>query len=198
MLIIVTSEVSPANHRSRYESSGSHGHKHKQHNRSRSSSEQRNRFREERNRSNRSRSRSRSAQQRHRSRSRSRSREQNQRHRSWSRSRESKQDSRPRGRTQHQEDRQQPKRSRSRNSGGADTTHSGKPGGNPAVWTPVEVGRFLVHEHFSWSIVNKFKQRNVCGANLLDMSDTQLLQLFGMDEMNIKHYRHAINGAKYD
>ena len=196
MLIIVTSEVSPANHRSRYESSGSHGHKHKQHNRSRSSSEQRNRFREERNRSNRSRSRSRSAQQRHRSRSRSRSREQNQRHRSWSRS--SKQDSRPRGRTQHQEDRQQPKRSRSRNSGGADTTHSGKPGGNPAVWTPVEVGRFLVHEHFSWSIVNKFKQHNVCGANLLDMSDTQLLQMFGMDEMNIKHYRHAINGAKHD
>jgi hypothetical protein len=86
---------------------------------------------------------------------------------------------------------QQPKRSRSRNTGGG----SGKPSGNPALWTRVEVGEFMTQNQFSWSIVNKFKEHNVCGANLFDMSDNQLVQ-FGMDEMNIKHYRQAIRMAQ--
>jgi hypothetical protein len=58
----------------------------------------------------------------------------------------------------------------------------------------VEVGEFLKHEHFNWSIIRKFKERNVCGANLSGLSDRQLAQLFGMDEMNIKHYHAAMLG----
>jgi hypothetical protein len=50
-------------------------------------------------------------------------------------------------------------------------------------------------EHFSWNIINKFKDRHVCGANLLGMNESQMAQL-GMDAMNIEHFKQAIRGAR--
>ena len=49
----------------------------------------------------------------------------------------------------------------------------------------------MIAEEFSWNIVNKFKEQNVCGANLDTMSDSLLARL-GMDAMHIKHFRSAV------